>query len=125
VLRRGGQLLLCRRSRERLHYPGVWDLPGGHVDENESLQEAIRRELLEELGITARVPEGDPWFTQRVDADLQFSVFLVDAWVGEPRNCAVDEHEEVRWVSPRELAELELAHPAYVEVLTRAMAESG
>jgi mutator protein MutT len=113
-------MLLCRRSRDRESYPGVWDIPGGHLDHNESPAQALTRELKEELGIEPQVPAGEPWITMHAK-DTEFSIYIVDRWLGEPRNCAPDEHDELRWISPSELAGLELAHPSYVELLTRAM----
>ena len=46
-----GRVLLGRRAPSRTYYPDCWDLFGGHVEENESLVGALRRELLEELGL--------------------------------------------------------------------------
>ncbi len=52
---RKGMLLLERRPDDARVYPGFWDTPGGHVKARETPEEALQRELLEELGI---VPEG-------------------------------------------------------------------
>jgi 8-oxo-dGTP diphosphatase len=51
VLVRQGTVLLARRSLHRKAYPGLSSLPGGHVEETESLLEALVRELREEIGI--------------------------------------------------------------------------
>ena len=48
------RILLCHRSPGRRWYPDVWDLPGGHVEVGESSADALKRELLEELGVAAR-----------------------------------------------------------------------
>jgi 8-oxo-dGTP pyrophosphatase MutT (NUDIX family) len=45
-----GQVLLLRRPS------GVWDLPGGRRDEGETLEETLRREMLEEIGLAPRHP---------------------------------------------------------------------
>lgn len=47
ILNEAGELLVCRRGKEP--EKGTWDLPGGFVDDNESAEEAIKREILEEL----------------------------------------------------------------------------
>ncbi|HEY5589891.1 MAG TPA: NUDIX domain-containing protein [Paludibacter sp.] len=47
ILNEAGELLVCRRAKEP--EKGTWDLPGGFVDDNESAEEAIKREILEEL----------------------------------------------------------------------------
>jgi isopentenyldiphosphate isomerase len=64
VTDRSGQLLLQLRSRHKDVQPGKWDTSvGGHVDPGETIEEALRRELREELGL---VPEpGGPEFLYR------------------------------------------------------------
>jgi 8-oxo-dGTP diphosphatase len=52
LLMQEGTVLLARRSPQRKAYPGLWSFPGGHVEENETLVEALIRELLEEVGVT-------------------------------------------------------------------------
>lgn len=49
-----GKLLLIRRGRHP--YAGMWATPGGFVDPNERVEEAARRELLEETGLTGVTP---------------------------------------------------------------------
>ncbi len=52
VLVRGDTVLMCHRSPHRRWYPGVRDLPGGHVEPGEDEPAALARELREELGVT-------------------------------------------------------------------------
>jgi mutator protein MutT len=120
ILRKDGQVLLGRRRHDRVSHPGVWDLPGGHLEAGESLQAALMRELEEELGITAEV-RGAPWLTRCAEG-FELSVFIIERWLGEPRNRATHEHDEIRWVGPAELPRLALAHPAYLGLLTQALA---
>ncbi len=47
----GDKVFLCHRSPGRRWYPSVWDLPGGHVEENKAPSVALVRELHEELGL--------------------------------------------------------------------------
>ena len=57
VLRWRGRVLLCRHEKPGKEY---WLLPGGGVDSGESLVEALRRELLEEVGIDEELPLEGP-----------------------------------------------------------------
>jgi 16S rRNA (adenine1518-N6/adenine1519-N6)-dimethyltransferase len=51
-----GELLIQKRAADKDSYPGCWDISvGGHVHVGESYEAAARRELLEELGIRARI----------------------------------------------------------------------
>ncbi len=113
-------MLLCHRRTDRANYPNVWDLPGGHIEEGESSAGALRRELAEELGIEVE-PPASPWEVLR-DGDIELSVFLVDSWVGEPSNTAPDEHDELRWVNPEDIATLDTAHRSYSNMIRRAIA---
>lgn len=124
LLRRDGRLLLCHRHPSRANFPNVWDVPGGHVDPGESLAGALVRELDEELGIRIDIPEGPPWTTLR-SATIALHIFLVDRWQGDPQNLAPEEHDEIRWFNPDELAGLEFADSSYLPLLQRASAVSG
>ena len=46
-----GQVLLQQRSLEKMKNPGKWSKTGGHVDAGETCEEAIRREVYEEIGL--------------------------------------------------------------------------
>ncbi len=117
VLRRSDRVLLCHRRLDRAWYPDVWDLPGGHVEAGERPEQALIRELREELGVVAAVV-GTPLASLRDDeAGIDLALSAVDQWEGEIANRAPEEHDELRWVGPEALATLDLAHPAYLELL--------
>ena len=46
-----GRLLICKMPADRGVFPGQWGLPGGGVEQGELLEQALRREVREELGI--------------------------------------------------------------------------
>ena len=54
IIMNGDKFLVERRGIDEKLDPGVTCLPGGHVDENESLEEALKREMFEELGIKVK-----------------------------------------------------------------------
>lgn len=120
VLRRDDQVLLCHRHPGRANYPDVWDLPGGHVEAGESISETLVRELAEELDVEVEPPTTPPWKTVAADG-LELSVFLIERWKGEPHTASSDEHDDIRWVSADALADLNLAHHSYVEMLREAL----
>jgi nucleoside triphosphatase len=51
VENRRGEYLLCRMPRDRGVFPGEWGLPGGGIEPGETLEEAVRREIMEEVGL--------------------------------------------------------------------------
>lgn len=120
VLVRDGRALLCHRHPQRRVYPDVWDLPGGHIEDGESPEETVRRELFEELGV--RVTALSPLNTAVDVPTAETHAFVVTAWDGEVANLAPDEHDELRWVSPSSLGEMTLAVPEIEALVAEALA---
>ncbi len=105
--------MLCKRTPYRTRHPGAWDLPGGRVLTGEQPEAALARELREELGIIVDPPSGPARAGITVDG-VALSVWLIDEWVGEPRNADPYEHETVAWFRPDEVPWPALAHPDYI-----------
>lgn len=109
ALVRDGRLLLAHRHPERAAYPDRWDLVGGHVEPGETPADAVRRECLEEIGVTVVAMRPLPLETP--DPGLDLHGFLVTDWLGVPTNLAPDEHDDLRWFTSDEVLELPLALP--------------
>lgn len=125
ALIRNGKVLLVKRSPHVRHYPGVWDLMGGHVEGDESLEDALRREAFEELRVAIESLQPLATIHDPVEP-AEVSVYVVSRWSGEPVNASPDEHSEIRWFSADELPR-SAAVDGYghvVQALTRAMRES-
>ena len=101
VLRDGQNRVLLARRHAQSHQGGLWEFPGGKVDDGETLEQALRRELAEEIGILVRAHR--PLLTVRHDYGdkrVCLDVHEVLQFEGEPRGC---EGQPLRWVSCREL----------------------
>jgi 8-oxo-dGTP diphosphatase len=104
VIMENGRYLVGLRPGHKRH-GGLWEFPGGKVEAGESLLDAARRELKEELGVQV-VAVGQPIFT-RHDPDSLFVIQFVEVKVvGVPEPL---EHDEIRWAAPYELLDLQLA----------------
>ena len=104
VLISDDKVLLVKRLPQRKVYPDLWDLPGGHIEGDESPEEALRREAQEELGIDVEHYRELGTVLDPVEpADI--IVFAVTAWHGEPTNAAPDEHSEIDWFTQDRLPE--------------------
>ena len=49
IIIRGNKILLAKRNEEELGFEGTWSIPGGESETNESIEEALHREIKEEL----------------------------------------------------------------------------
>lgn len=110
ALVRDGLVLLVHRHPSRRNYPDCWDLVGGHIEPDELPHQAVRRECLEELGVQIHDPVPIPMAISNPALDLH--AFLVTHWDGEPVNAEPDEHDDLRWFHPTDLANLNLSNPA-------------
>lgn len=101
VIRRGEEVLIARRPDNGL-LGGLWEFPGGKVEEGESLPECLRREIMEETG--AAIEVGEPFgvyqhaYTHFKVTLHAFGCRLLD---GEPQALHAS---EIRWVRQEELA---------------------
>ncbi len=78
-----GRFLLCSRPPGKV-YAGFWEFPGGKLEPGETVEQALRRELHEELGI--EIDEVHHWRVERVSyvhAHVQLNFCKVMAWRGE------------------------------------------
>ena len=120
VLIRDDKVLLVKRLPRRKVYPDLWDLPGGHIEGDESAEEALRREAREELGVEVQEYRELGTVLDPVEpADID--VFAISAWRGEPTNAAPDEHSEIGWFTEDRLPE-SAALDCYRKEVLEAMA---
>jgi 8-oxo-dGTP diphosphatase len=83
LLRQDGRFLLTSRPEGKV-YAGYWEFPGGKVEPGESIEAALRRELIEEIGIT--IGAVHPWRAEVVDyphALVRLHFCKVFDWQGE------------------------------------------
>ncbi|MBW8819376.1 MULTISPECIES: (deoxy)nucleoside triphosphate pyrophosphohydrolase [unclassified Streptomyces] len=97
----GDRLLAARRSAPPV-LAGRWELPGGKVEEGESSEAALVRELREELGVEAEV-------VARVPGEWPLkSPYVLHAWTAHlfptsPDPEPLQDHDELRWLAPDEI----------------------
>ncbi|MGP8299350.1 (deoxy)nucleoside triphosphate pyrophosphohydrolase [Streptomyces inhibens] len=119
-----GRLLAARRSAPPA-LAGRWELPGGKVEDGETPEQALERELCEELGVEARALERIPgeWVLRPGYVLQVWTARLVS---GVPR--PLQDHDELRWLRPGEEAQvdwLDQDRPAVAEAMRRLAATAG
>jgi 8-oxo-dGTP diphosphatase len=124
ILRQADRLLLCHRAQTRRWYPDVWDFPGGHVEPEERPEEALRREILEELGVELEGVDGAPVLHRFVpDTGLDLTVWASRYWRGNVTNMQPEEHDAIGWFRREQLGGLRFADLSYLGLLQGLLRE--
>ena len=95
-----GQILIAKRAANQPQ-GGLWEFPGGKVEAAESVVDALRRELAEELGI--QIEDSAPMLTiehDYGDKKVRLDVHRVTQWQGEARGL---EGQPLAWQFPDDL----------------------
>jgi 8-oxo-dGTP diphosphatase len=115
LVERDGRLLLVRRAFDPS--VGLWDLPGGFLEENEHPLDAVVRELREETGLEIE-PQGFVGVWMEPYQDRIVLCLTWDARVIGGTERAADDVSELAWFAPQELpADDELAFGHFPELL--------
>lgn len=100
IVNKEGKILILKRNLTDMHYPGLWDIPGGGVDEGESLREAAERELKEECNLEMKI-DGE-YFNMFHHAEKQIDIYGFKANSTEKEITLSDEHTEFKWIKKDE-----------------------
>jgi 8-oxo-dGTP diphosphatase len=125
-----GRLLAARRTAPP-QFAGMWEFPGGKVEPGESAEQALHRELQEELGVSVRLGvelEAGSASGWPLNGRAAMRVWFAELVDGEPR--PLQDHDELRWIDLGNRREV-LALPwipadlPIVEALLAALQDSG
>lgn len=113
IIRKGAKILIARRSPNK-DLGGYWEFPGGKIEEGETPQECIKRELQEELGIIVTVGaffmENEHHYENKI---IQLQAYECEHISG---NMILNDHDQIEWVDTSEFIKFEFA-PADIPFL--------
>ncbi len=98
-----GNFLCAKRGDWKL-LPGKWEFPGGKAEAEETLEDALTREILEELGVQIRVIRE---FHRNQFEDIELISFVCELISDKPSSST--DHSELRWVPEKDLPFLDWA----------------
>jgi len=103
-----GRILVQQRAADR-HMAGLWEFPGGKIEPGELLEDALVRELAEELGISTEAaclaPAGFGTAPKDDGGELLLLLYICRKWRGIPKPL---DAAALRWVRPHELHDLSM-----------------
>ncbi|MBS0615814.1 MAG: nucleoside triphosphatase NudI [Verrucomicrobia bacterium] len=112
------EYLICKTPKNRGIYPGQWCCPGGGIEPDEKMMEALHREIAEELGSALRISEITPWtfsddIREKIHADgtreWVYMIYLIFDCLAE--NTDIEPNEEFvefAWVPAENLKNYDL-----------------
>jgi len=115
--------VLCTQRSEVMSLPLKWEFPGGKIDEGESPEECLKRELIEELGIETFVGHACPTTTHHYPSvSVTLYPFICEIVSGE---ITLHEHNAMIWLPIKELHTLDWAKADWpvIEEYQRQIAE--
>lgn len=113
IIKKEGKILIAQRTKKDAAF-GKWEFPGGKLEVGETLEECLKRELHEELGIHAVIGEyfcTSSFYHNGILYDM--CVFMVTSYQGEIQ---LIEHSAIAWLEPTELSQYEFPEPDLVVI---------
>ena len=106
VINKNNKYLIAQRNRNK-HFSYHWEFPGGKVDEGETFESALKREIHEELSINIKIQEKISSQKHKDDKiNVQIHYFLCSHLNGK---IELSEHEDMCWASKKELYNYQMA----------------
>lgn len=121
VIKKNGSILIGKRKQGK-HHVGNWEFPGGTVEEGETNEQCLKRELLEELGITTEVGplicssehSYEPGWTIRL---MAYRATIVSG------DLYIHDYDDVRWIKPEHLPNYSFS--AVAEIVAKKLSLEG
>lgn len=107
ILVNAHQHVLVAQRAVHKSYPLKWEFPGGKIEPGETPEQALLRELEEELGISCHISDLTPLIFASHTYEtfhVLMPIFMLQNWQGTPQNL---EHNNLAWVSYHDLATLD------------------
>ena len=106
VIKKNNKYLITQRNKDK-HFALFWEFPGGKVDNKETFEKALKREINEELSISIKIKEkiaSEKFKDSKIDVNVHY--FLCEAL---NENIILTEHEDMSWVFKNDLFKYKLA----------------
>lgn len=109
-----GRILLIKRSDQEKTFPGKWGIPGGLIEWGETVEQALKREAMEEIGVEIEVVRFVGRYYDKIGRHPTKTMLalphICKIISGTPRANQPEEVQDVKWFTPEEVRKLDLAY---------------
>lgn len=101
-----GDILIAKRNSKKSQ-GGLWEFPGGKIEKNESADDAIKREIKEELNIDIEI---NKWLIEKRHEYPEKTINLIlcsAEWIGGELD--LSEHEDSKWIKKEDIFNFQFA----------------
>lgn len=108
VIEKEGKIFIAKRADNREHHPGIWECLTGRVEDGESLEEAVKREVKEETTLEVEVigPINTFHFFRENNSQEHQGVSFWCKYVSGEVKIDPSEHSRYKWATPDEALQL-------------------
>lgn len=119
VLRQGDKYLILLRAETEKAFPGVWDFPGGKLEQGEDPYKSVEREVLEETGLRIKATSVLAKFESELGSvPVHFVLYAADIKTGDLAHITIgEEHTAHRLASAEEILQMPNLMPYMEEYL--------
>ena len=106
VIKKNNLYFIAQRNRNK-HFAYYWEFPGGKVDNQETFENALKREIKEELSINIAVLKhiaSEKHKDEKIDVNVHY--FLCELL---NENIILSEHEDMKWLQKNDLTQFKMA----------------
>lgn len=103
------QKILIAQRNSVGRFANKWEFPGGKIDQGETPQQCLQRELQEELGLTTTIGDlfSETLYCHELGEICQYTYWVTTTM--PPTDLRLSEHQAIAWVFPAEIANYEFA----------------
>ena len=106
VIKKNNKYFIAQRNRNK-HFPYHYEFPGGKVENNENFENALKREIYEELSINIEIIKkiaSEKYTDDKIDVEVHY--FLCES---QNDKIILSEHEDMKWVQKNHILKYKLA----------------